>query len=52
MMVERFVDQDAVDAHFGSEHFVAAGGDLTRWVSGPPKLTRYVADQGADLPLG
>ena len=51
-MVERFVDQAAVDAHFGSAHFTAAGGALAGWVSGPPKLTRYVAGEATDLPLG
>ena len=51
-MVERFTDQAALQSHLGSEHFTAAGGALAGWVSGPPKLTQYVADDGTDLPLG
>jgi quinol monooxygenase YgiN len=51
-MIERYTDQAALDAHLGSEHFTTAVAGLPALVSGMPKFTKYIADDGIELPLG
>lgn len=52
VMVERYADQAALDAHFASEHFQAAAGALGQWLAGPPQITKYPAQDGETVPLG
>ena len=51
-MIERYTDEAALDAHLGSEHFSTAVSGLPALVSGMPKVTKYVANDGIELPLG
>ena len=53
-MIERYTDEAALDAHLGSErHFnTAVSGAASALVSGMPKVTKYIADDGIELPLG
>ena len=51
-MIERYTDQAALDAHLGSEAFNNAVAVLPALVSAMPKLTKYIADDGIELPLG
>jgi len=50
--IERYTDQLALDAHLGSEHASTAIAALPPLVSGAPKVIKYVADDGIELPLG
>jgi quinol monooxygenase YgiN len=51
-LTERYVDQAALDAHLASEAAATAIAALPALVSGMPKFTKYIADDGIELPLG
>jgi quinol monooxygenase YgiN len=38
VFVEEYKNQDAVDAHFATEHFKAFGGKIGDMVAGPPEI--------------
>jgi quinol monooxygenase YgiN len=51
-MIERYTDEAALDAHHASEHLTTALSGLPALLSGMPKVTKYSADEGIELPLG
>lgn len=52
MMVEQYVDEAAFGAHMQTPHLTGALGALAGWLSGPPKLVKYEAQDGVEVPLG
>lgn len=52
VMIERYADEDAFGAHIASDHFRAAGAALAGWLSGPPQITKYTAQDGEVVPIG
>ena len=51
-MIERYTDEAALEAHLASEHLTTALSGLPALLSGVPKVTKYIADDKIELPLG
>lgn len=48
---EEWQSQDAIDAHFGTEHMAKLNRELPQMVAAAPELTRYEVAASAPLPL-
>ncbi len=42
VMLERYKDEEAINAHRASEHFRTIGRELGAHLAGPPEVVRYV----------
>lgn len=52
VMLERYADEAAFQAHLGTPHFGGAAQHLAGWVSAPPKIVKYEASEGEEVALG
>lgn len=52
LMIEQYVDEAAFGAHMQTPHLTGALQQLAGWLSGPPQLTKYEAQDGVPVPLG
>lgn len=51
-MIEQYVDEAAFGAHMQTPHLTGALQHLAGWLSGPPQLVKYEAQDGVEVPLG